>query len=106
MYIPKLPLFFCVTLIILNVLDVITTYYGLRIGLSEANPLFKHHIVPVKLIAPVILMVLVQFTYIFYEKHSFLVGLTVNGFILILLNVLYTVIVISNVTHILLARCG
>lgn len=98
----KLPLFFCVTLILLNTLDVITTLHGLNIGLTESNPLFPQQNMTAKLTVPFIYGLLFLITYVFCKKSDFSLGLTVLKYNLLGLNLFYSIIVINNVTLILL----
>lgn len=54
---PKLitfPFFIVVVLVILQVLDICMTRYGLHKGLFEMNPLYQIEIFPLKILLPII----------------------------------------------------
>jgi len=45
---PKLPLFFCITLILLHSLDIVSTHIGLNMGFYETDPLWGLPLIIVK----------------------------------------------------------
>jgi hypothetical protein len=84
-------LFFLPTLfLVLNLIDVLTTKYGLSIGLVEMNPLFSA-IIPGKIFVCAIFFATSYFLnrYKVWTKH-------LNDIALIILIVFYVVVVLNN----------
>jgi len=95
------PLFFSIFLEFLMIADIITTETGLKLGLTETNPLWSIWLIIFKLLFPLLF-------YAFYMyvtkplngvhlQACFITYILVNLF----LCVFYTVILINNVTLIL-----
>ncbi len=85
-----------VTLLFLNLFDVLTTNYGLSLGLAEANPLFSDTIVPFKFLGCGIL-----FITSYFQNHLYPETRKVNCAILGFAITLYTFVILNNVLTIL-----
>jgi hypothetical protein len=85
-------------ILILNFLDIITTFIGLKLDLNEANPFFNPCLINVfiKLGAVLVLWGISLFTINFYPKTF-----TIIFFILLILSMLYVGVVTWNLSLII-----
>lgn len=94
-------LFLCISLILLNFLDIITTQLGLSLGLNEFNPIY--HILPFtlaitfKMLFPLILTVLIVWFVYLAEKENCVIVVKTLYYIVVGLNLFYVIVVVNNV---------
>ena len=87
---------FLLLLIVLNLADVATTFYGLSIGGSELNPLFKPEGLSIKLALPIIYAFLFLVCHRFCLKLGFMKGLRILDVKLAVLIIIYMIVVANN----------
>ena len=91
-------------LVILNLADVATTFYGLSIGGTELNPLFQPEGLPIKLALPFLYAFLFLATYHLCRKQSFVKGLWILDVNLVILIIIYLAVVMNNLVGIMRAQ--
>jgi len=92
------PLFFCLILIVLNILDAITTIYGLSIGLGELNHIFPPvgKQLPIKIALPFLYLAFFFITSKLCKLQDLTIGLKILKINVSCLVALYSAILINN----------
>lgn len=90
-----------IVLVILNLADIATTFYGLSIGGSELNPLFQPEGVPIKIALPLMYAFLFLGSYQFCQKSRFKKGLKTLDINLAILIIIYVLVVANNLIGIM-----
>jgi hypothetical protein len=91
------PLFLIILITILQAMDILLTRYGLRIGLTESNPLYMEIVAIPKIVLPTIS----YFAYVFLSRYlndpeKAKATLIFNSIWLVVL-VLYIIVICRNV---------
>lgn len=92
------PLCLCLTLIVLNIFDAITTVHGLNIGRTELNHILPpvRRTLPIKIALPFLYLALVVTTSKLCAKEGFGWGLKILKLDVVLLVVLYFAVILNN----------
>jgi len=92
----KIPLFFCVTIFLMQMFDIWSTMMCLSLGYEEMNPLFSHPVTLIKLSLAVIYYAIYIFAENICNQTEFKTFMKVyrNGFYVYV--VIYSIILINN----------
>jgi len=95
-----------ILLLFLNIVDTLTTFIGLSLGLRELNPLLNFNnlnILVLKVFLPILLTVLMSISWNFALKHNLCQVKRFFYYLLFSLNIFYIVIVINNLVVLMFA---
>ena len=92
------PLFFCLILIVLNILDLITTIYGLSIGRTELNHYFypSGQSMPIKIALPILYLLIFHITDRFCHTKGYKLGLKILKGNILFVVLIYFGLIINN----------
>lgn len=91
------PFFIIFVVVMLNVMDIVTTYYGLTLGLKELNPIYKHEYSILKVVLPIISLLVYQLLIKGISETQQAKLTFVFNFVWIIVILIYLVVVLRNI---------